>query len=292
MKNNLVLLILFVIFFTSCEKVIVVKLDEGATQLAIDAFLNNKQGAQKIRLTKTSGYFNNAPSPAATGASVKITDNEGRVYNFTDVNNNGDYVWTPFPGDTLVRYFNSYTLSVTYSGEEFMGSSIAYPSPFIDSVRYTTKQESGSGGSTTGEQGYFASFYAYDISGITNFYWIKTYKNDTLFSGSRDINVCIDGTGGEVYDVNVDSTAFTPPSTFLNFKRYNKNDVCNVEIHSISKDSYFFFIQALAQINNGGLFAKTPENIKTNIVTPKEAKTKAVGQFNMATVVSAKKVIK
>ena len=113
-----------------------------------------------------------------------------------------------------------------------------------------------------------------------------------MFSGSRDINVCIDGTGGEVYDVNVDSTAFTPPSAFLGFKRYNKNDVCKVEIHSISKDSYFFFIQALAQINNGGLFAKTPENIKTNIVTPKEAKTKAVGQFNMATVASAKKIIK
>ena len=74
--------------------------------------------------------------------------------------------------------------------------------------------------------------------------------------------------------------------------RYNKNDVCKVEIHSISKESYFFFIQALAQINNGGLFAQTPENIKTNIVTPIGAKTKAVGQFNMATVVSAKKSIK
>ena len=95
-----------------------------------------------------------------------------------------------------------------------------------------------------------------------------------------------------MYDVNVDSTAFTPPSAFLGFNRYNKNDVCKVEIHSISKESYFFFIQALAQINNGGLFAQTPENIKTNIVTPIGAKTKAVGQFNMATVVSAKKIIK
>ena len=282
MKNNLVLLILFVIFFTSCEKVIVVKLDEGATQLAIDAFLNNKQGAQKIRLTKTSGYFNNAPSPAATGASVKITDNEGRVYNFTDVNNNGDYVWTPFPGDTLVRYFNSYTLSVTYSGEEFQGSSIAYPSPFIDSVSYTTKQESGSGGSTTGEQGYFASFYAYDISGITNFYWIKTYKNGLFYSNPGNMNLSQDGAfagGGSdgFLFIRPIREAITPRDKPLVI-----GDSINVDIYAVTPETFFYLNEVLQQTTNGGLFATPPANVSCNIknVNPNSI-TKVVGWFNI-----------
>jgi hypothetical protein len=89
----------------------------------------------------------------------------------------------------------------------------------------------------------------------------------------------------------IDSTGFTPPITFLGFKQYQKGWSCKVEIHSISKETYFFFLQAAAQINNGGLFATTPENVKTNIVTPSDAKTKGIGWFNMATVASKKIVV-
>ena len=126
----------------------------------------------------------------------------------------------------------------------------------------------------------------------TDYYWIKTFRNDTLFSGSGDINISIDGTNGPVSDVPVDSTDFTPPITFLGFKNYKFGNTCKVEIHSLTHDAYFFFIQASAQINNGGLFATTPENVKTNIVTPEGVKTKAVGWFNMASVVTKTKVVK
>jgi hypothetical protein len=282
MKYNLLLLILSVIFFTSCEKVIVVKLDEGTSQLAIDAFLNNKQGSQKIRLTKTSGYFNNAPSPAATGASVKITDNEGRVYNFTDVNNSGDYIWTPSAGDTLVRYFNSYTLSVIYSGEEFQGNSIAYPSPVIDSVRYATKQESGGGGSTAGEQGYFASFYAYDISGMTNFYWIKTYKNGVFYSNPGNMNLSQDGayagggSDGFLFILPI-REAITPGDKPLVI-----GDSVDVDIYAITPETFFYLNEVVQQTTNGGLFATPPANVSCNIknVNPNSS-TKAVGWFNV-----------
>ncbi|MEY2914410.1 MAG: hypothetical protein RLZZ184_3719, partial [Cyanobacteriota bacterium] len=44
-------------------------------------------------------------------------------------------------------------------------------------------------------------------------------------------------------------------------------------------ETYAFFLQAQAQISNGGLFATTPENVKTNIITPEDAPTKAIGWF-------------
>jgi hypothetical protein len=55
---------------------------------------------------------------------------------------------------------------------------------------------------------------------------------------------------------------------------------------AICPETNNFLIQAVAQIQNGGLFATTPENVRTNIITPSDAKTKAVGWFNMATVIS------
>jgi len=287
MKNKLYVLIFSVILFSACEKVVTVKLDEGTSQLAVDAFLSNKPGVQKIRLTKTSGYFDNSPSPAATGAQVKVTDNQGRVYNFADINNTGDYSWMPAPGDTLVRIGNSYTLTVNYAGEEFQGNSIAYPAPMIDSVRYATKQEAGNGGSTTGEKGYFASFYAYDIPGITNFYWIKSYKNGVYYSNPLNINLSQDGafTGG-----GSDGFLFILPireAITPGDKPLAIGDSVGVEIYALTPETYFFLSEVQVQTNNGGLFATPPANVSCNIKnTNPDSKTKAVGWFNVGALTS------
>ena len=122
----------------------------------------------------------------------------------------------------------------------------------------------------------------------SDYYWVKTYRNDTLLGASTDLNLSIDGTNGPVSGIPADSTNFTPPIVFLGFNRFYPGNTCKVEIHSIAKETYYFFVQASAQINNGGLFATTPENVKTNIVSPAGAKTKAIGWFNMGSVATKK----
>jgi hypothetical protein len=286
MKNNLLILIFALVFFTGCEKVIDVKLDQGTPQLAVDAFVNNKPGAQKIRLTITAGYFNNAPCPAAKGAIVKITDNQGHIFNFTDANNTGDYTWTPSVGDTLVRINNSYTLSVIYSGEEFRASSVANPAPPIDSVKYATKQEAGPGGSSTGAQGYFASFYAYDIAGMTNFYWIKPYKNGVFYSDPANMILSQDGAFGAGADgflfILPIREAITPGDKPLAI-----GDSVTVEICGITPETYFYLTEVQQQTTNGGLFATPAANVTTNIKNVNSNSiTKAVGWFNIGAVTS------
>lgn len=291
--NNFLFFFLSLFFFSSCEDVVQIKLDEGSELIVIDAFINDLSIDQKIRITKNSSYFSTTGPAPLTNAVVSLKDlTLNKAYSF-NYENNGNYVYKLINSDTIAKVNHQYELSVSLNGITYTSMATQKRGAKIDSVSAILRDTRSGGFGSAKEPSYFCLLFAKDkTDSNADYYWIKTYKNDTLFSDSRDINVCIDGTGGEVYDVNVDSTAFTPPSAFLGFNRYSKNDVCKVEIHSISKDSYFFFIQALAQINNGGLFAKTPENIKTNIVTPKEAKTKAVGQFNMATVASAKKIIK
>ncbi len=154
-------------------------------------------------------------------------------------------------------------------------------------------KEGGGFGPPTKDSTFTCILFARDkADNNADYYWIKTFRNDTLFSGSGDINICIDGTGGIVIDAPQDTILFTPPATLLGFRDYRKYNTCKVQIHSISRETYFFFIQAQAQINNGGLFATTPENIKTNIVTPSDAKTKAIGWFNVASAVQKKIIVK
>jgi hypothetical protein len=287
MKNYLVLVAFSVLLFSSCEKVIDVKLDEGTSQLAVDAFINDKPETQKIRLTKTSAYFDNSPSPAAIGATVKITDNQGHVYNFTDASNTGDYTWTPNIGDTLLHYFNSYTLSVMYAGEEFRASSTAFPAPPVDSVRYKTKQDSGPGGSSTGAQGYFASFYAYDIPGMTNFYWVKAYKNGVFYSNPINMNLSQDGafagggSDGFLFILPI-REAITPGDKPLTI-----GDSVSVDVYAITPETFFYLSEVQQQTTNGGLFATPPANVSTNIKNSNAASTtKAVGWFNVGFVSS------
>ena len=111
---------------------------------------------------------------------------------------------------------------------------------------------------------------------------MKAFKNGVFFNKGSEINLAFDG----AYSAGADGFIFIPPiaEAITPFKEnYSLGDVCRVEIHSISKETYFFLLQVQTQTTNSGLFATTPENVRTNINTPSGA-TKAIGWFNMASV--------
>lgn len=283
--------VLAVVFLSSCEDVVQIKLDEGSKLYVIDAFVDNLQGKQTIRVTTNDSYFSNRVAPPVTNATVLLKDlTDGKEYTFP-YESDGNYVYNTLTnGDTIARLNHQYELNVTIDGFVYKALATQKRTAKIDSIG--REYFDGDGGfGPPGEPFYFCSLYAKDkVDANTDYYRIKTYRNDTLFSGSGDINVCIDGTGGAVTNAELDSTYFTAPATFLGFKQYYSGNTCKVQVHSISRETYFFFIQAQAQINNGGLFATTPENVKTNISSPKDA-IKAVGWFNMASVATASTVI-
>jgi hypothetical protein len=275
--------LLSVVVLTSCEKVIPVKLDKGVSQLTVDAFLDDQPGTQKIRLTKTGGYFDNVPNPAATGATVKVTDDLGHNYIFVDNSNSGDYLWIPLPSDTLVRVFSTYTLSVKYAGEEFQATSIAFPTTVIDSVTYKPKKNAS--GKITSTTAFTASFYAKDIAGMTNFYWIKSYKNGIFYSKPANINLAQDGAfpGG-----GTDGLTFILPireAIIPQGDSIARGDSITVKLYSITPQTYFYLNEVVEQTTNSGLFATPPSNVSTNINNVNiSSSTKAVGFFNIGQV--------
>lgn len=286
-------LFLFVlaIGFSSCEDVIQIKLDEGSKLYVVDAFVNNLREDQKVRVVYNDSYFSNKDAPPVTNASVVLKDltvNQQYVFNYTT---NGYYVYQLALTDTISKIGHKYQLEVTIDGNVYTAVETQKRTARIDSI--ASLYNDGTFGPPTKDTTFNCLLFAKDkADDIPDYYWIKTYRNDTLFNAPGDINICIDGTGGAVIGSSQDSIYFTPPATFLGFKNYRRFDKCKVEVHSLSRENYFFFIQAFNQINNGGLFATTPENVKTNIITPPGAKIKAIGRFNMATVAKKEIIVK
>jgi len=282
-----VLFILLVVSFTSCEDVIQVKLDEGQPIVTVDAFVNDMRSQQKVRLTYTDSYFSQKPNTVITGATVKIKDlTSGIVYDFTD-NNDGNYVYTPGATDTMGRVGHNYELTVTHQGNVFTSICRMNRTTQVDSIISEFKE---GGGLANTKPGYDMSFLGFDVPGDTiDYYWIKSYRNGVFFNKGGDINICADG----AYGNGADGFPFIPPIAqgITPFgERFQKNDICRVEIHSINVETFNFLTQVQTQTTNSGLFATSPENIKTNLKSSND-KVKVVGWFCMSAVGYKERVV-
>lgn len=279
-------------FLISCEDPVTVDTPSAEPVLNIDAWLNDKPGTQTIHLSFTQPYFDNENlPPAATGASVTVTDGAGKVYNFTE-QQGGTYQWTPVGEQVLSTSGQTYKLSVTYKGETFTSSCRVGRVPAIDSISFRY-QEAG-----IDPAGYMAEFWAVDPVGLHDTYWIKTYKNGRLLNSPDDINIAYDA--GDKPGASFDGQAFIMPvrgAINADEKDANDNDLpalspgdsIYVEIHSLTIVSFNYMTQLIAQINRDGglteMFNSPPQaNVSTNIVNANPAGSQVVGFFNVSVV--------
>lgn len=279
-------LFLVAVLFASCEDVVQVKLDKGEPTVTIDAFINDMRSQQKVRLTYTDGYFSQKPNDPINGATVVLKDlTNGSVFTFVD-QNNGNYVFDLQNTDTIGRVNHEYELTVTHQGHIYTSTSKLNRTTAVDSID-AKFQEAGAFG---GKEGYRCSFLGMDLPGADDFYWIKSYRNGTFFNKGGDINIAWNGAGS----AGADGLFFIPPVAegITPFDEvFQQNDVCRVEIHSITQETYDFLTQVQAQTTNSGLFATTPENVKSNIKCQTSEKIKVVGWFCMSAVGVREKVV-
>ena len=260
---------------TGCQTVIDAKLDTGPTQLSVDGTLTDQPGPQTIRLTQTTDYFNNAPPPPATGATVRVADDRGQTFAFTDPDNDGYYIWTPAPGDTLGRIGRTYSLSVTFQNETYHATSQMNRVPAVDSIVFR-KQKINPISST---EGYRAEFYARDLPGAADYYRIRYYRNGQLQNRPRDIITLKDASFPG--SANTDGLVFIVPfrQSINPDSLYKLNDTVKVEILSLTPEAFEFWQQFSQQITNGGLFATPPANVPTNVVNVNAGGRNATGFF-------------
>jgi hypothetical protein len=278
------------ILFFSCEDVVEVELENGVSQLVVDAFISNKNETQIIQLTKSSNFFGETEFVPAIGASVMVTNlDDNTVFVFTDDDNDGKYTFGSNVNDSITLSPDvSFSLRIEYENEVYTSVTIAKRVPTIDSINweYVPAQLGADNG------GYAAELVARDLPGATDYYWIRAYKNNVRDDRKEAINLTVDGSFSA--ESQNDGLLFIPPISTLvstNFEdSLGLGDTWRYELWSISQPTYKFWQEVLNQTVDGALgalFATPTANVRTNIESSSSDPEKtAIGWFSVSLVSS------
>jgi Domain of unknown function (DUF4249) len=268
-----------------CIKVIDLHPDHGPALPYIDAWITDQPGVQVIRMLKAVDYTDSAQASPVADAIIQVTDlTSSTVYpfNYTD----GSYIYDAGTGSIGITG-HVYQLDISYAGQQFSAVDTLKRNTTIDSIHVEFKKSDG-----TRKEGYYASFYASDIPGATDFYWIRTYLNGSLNFYTGEL-FSIDGS---FYEDISDGFEFIAPVREVitaDDHPYQPGDSVRVLIRSLSKPSYDFGNQLNAQLQNGGLFATVLRNVPTNINTTQGSGNLTIaGWFGTVAEVSAQVVIR
>ncbi|MCF0071616.1 DUF4249 domain-containing protein [Dyadobacter sp. CY261] len=284
------LFVLALMTLTSCEDVIDLNTGAGPSQLVVDGWLTNEPGQQTIRLSWTSPYFDNSAPKPVTGAEVTVTDDQGKVYKFEDTDSDGAYTWGKTNADTFGHIGRTYSLKVVNGADIFTAKSELKRVPTVDSVVYRHEKwpfEPDKGP----REGFVASFYARDIEGEGDTYWIKPIiRGKPVVDKAVNISIAYDAAFGA--GAPSDGLIFILPlrESITTDSLYSAGAEIGVELHSITYEAFEFLKQVSEQAANGGLFATPIANVRSNVVNANPNGPKALGFFS-ASAVSRKETV-
>lgn len=263
-------------------------------QLVVDAWLTNESKPQTINLTLTQDFFDNRLPTGVTDAQVVVCQTEIGANCFVfEHNDNGRYVWTPGPGQTLGEVGEVFALGVQRGEEQYAAIAPLKRVPVIDSISIQFEEET-----LATDAGLYAQVYARDFVGIGDTYLIRSTINDTLLQRPQEINIAFDAT--------FDAGSGTDGITFIAPLRFGINktddngapiplvagDRVEVDLWSINTEAFAFLSIARDQITNGdnGIFGLPVANSPSNVINV-DTETPILGVFNVAAVSRAEKVV-
>lgn len=287
MRYSIYFLALVTIFLAqSCEDPIDVTLDPAPALITIDAWVAEISSDWEVRLSASQAYFDSMRVQGIDEASVTITASDGRVYEMESVPGTGIYRLTNG------IFFNepvgtSYDLEVILNDITYTATTIKNPVPTIDSIQQELRIDD-----PFTDDGIFCNFFANDLPGLGDTYWIKTFKNGEFLGEAAEINIAFDAAFGP--GAEVDGLVFIQPIQELNNEvdenfapiPWEVGEEIRVEIHSISNEAFFFLEVLRDELlnSNNGIFATPAANTPTNISASDGSP--VIGFFNVASVSS------
>ena len=243
----------------SCQDVVSITIPKGASLLAVDGAITDQPGPYTVTLTRTAPYFDHAALPRVTGAVLRLTDSDGTQEVLRE-QAPGTYVTNRMQG----QIGHGYVLSIKAEGEEYEAATEIRRTMHIDSLGKVYRAKTGN--DTTG---YRVIYYARELPGRGDYVRFKRFKNGRLLNQPGDLITSSD----QLVDGNYLHIEFGHPYLL-------PGDRATIEINSLSADYYAFLNELGTQIDNVGIFANPPANVRTNVrnVNAQSAKV-AVGYF-------------
>jgi len=227
---------------TSCTEILSDQESDVTPRVVINAKLI-RDSVCVVKLTRTQSYYNSAPVPTITNATITLTVNGSTTEALTHTGNG------VYRGTAIIGTVNSmYTINVLVDGKTYTANATMLPVTPIDSLKYYYTP-----GTSIQDEGYYPTLSAIEPPNQVNYYMFKYYRNDTLLSDSGDFQVSDD----RYVTSNIDGVPF--PYT------YRLNDVAKLEMYSLNQAQYQFYSDFLNQLNSdGGFFSTPPTNPSTN----------------------------
>jgi hypothetical protein len=248
-------------FLVSCEEPISVDIGKGTSQLAVDAMVTVEDGLQEVRLTLTSGYFDNAnPSTPVTNARVLLANiNTLDTFQFIHDGNKPGYYKSG--RQIFGRTGDIFALLVEYNGDTLQGFSRLSRMTKIDSL-YQEERPAEFGN----EAGKYLYLLARDSVGAGDCCWIRYTLNgkENLQYNRLNQSLPIDAAFNPGA---ADGLEFIYPirNSINTNKSYLPNDKIEVSIFSIDPEHWRFLKEMDIQLNNQGLFANPQANVRGNM---------------------------
>lgn len=258
LKIPVLILILFTLLAVSCEKEVVLDLaDIEGKYLIVEADIDDRDTVQWIRLTRSSSYYDLTTVPPVSNAIVTVSGDEDRfVFTESTVDSLKGYYCNH---DIAVRLTSGieYLLRIEHEGEVFSAKSSMRPVPVIDSVSIRLNFFSGIG--LTDETLYDILLHFRDLERRGDHYLVNLYLNDELKT-VRPAQKSV------FSDEDLDEYVSRSVNT-INKNDLKKGDLITVELRSISKEMYEFYLIFFFQTDlSGNPFAGAPPaNIPTNL---------------------------
>ena len=249
----IILGIIVVTSFSSCEEVINIEVEQAPSQLVIDGLVTDEDTIHVVHISLSAGFDGTVPVEVKN-AIVEVSDNLGNVYNYTH---------NPEGYDSLAGYYYSdqkyvgvengiYQLDVTVGNESFTAVDTLRGVTAIDSLSIRIDEQAVNDSENDGKI-YQVLLYGQEPQETIDFYYFKFYR-DSLLEVDNNIYVFDDKVLGSSLD--------GLPSPIL----FREGELAGVEIYGITRVQ-FVYLSDLANIlnNDGGMFSPPPANPRSNI---------------------------
>ncbi len=262
-RNYLVILLSFCLL--SCvEKVIDLNLETAEPKLVIDASIdwvkNTSGNEQKIKLTTTTGYYNDE-FPIVSGANILVTNSSNMIFRFIENPGTGEYTCTDFQpalGET-------YTLTISFNGETYIATETLMS---VSSIENNIEQTNTGG--MGGDEVEITYYYQDDVAQQNNY--LYSIKNPRVAFPEYEAENDENNQGNLV------------PVYYSN-KDLKPGDVINIKLYGVSKRYYDYFRKLLAASGaDTGPFPTTPSSVKGNILNQSKSENFAYGYFRLSEV--------
>lgn len=174
--------------FTGCETEVNPNLSDPANIVVIDAWLTDQGLTQHINVTRSQAYFEDDAPPKISGAVVTVSDltDPGQgPYTFQETEDR--YTWNSADGNPLGILGHTYELEVVIDGVTYTSRTTMQDVPVIDSLTFRLEE-----GNAFFDDLIFAEFFATDLEGVDDTYWIRSWKNGQYLGEPDEIVVAYD----------------------------------------------------------------------------------------------------